>query len=221
AFACFLAYIGLPALAKIRLRRRFLDRVRRRAEVFLTFDDGPDEVHTPRILDILDAARVKATFFLCGAHAERHPDIVRRIIAAGHSIGEHGHAHLHPWTTGPRRTLRDLRRAAETLTRLGAPPGRRLFRPPYGKLNLMTLLFIAATRRAVVFWNVDPRDYAQAEPGPVIEAVMPKLVPGAVVLLHDGRPDDGAGAASVTAEALEMLLARVDRTRLRFAGIDN
>jgi peptidoglycan-N-acetylglucosamine deacetylase len=218
--ACGVAYIAIPSLAKIWFRRRFLARVRNHPAAFITFDDGPDALQTPRILDTLRAAGVKATFFVCGANVERYPELVARIIAEGHALGEHGYAHYHPWKTGPVRTLKDFLRAAGALTRIGLPARRRLFRPPYGKLNLALLPYVVATRRRAVFWNLNPRDYERTAPEEVVERVLPKLGPGTVLLLHDGRPNRPAGESAVTAAALAALLARVDRTRLRFATID-
>src|SRR5204863_3298466 len=103
---------------------RSASRGRRDARrVALSFDDGPDPAWTPRVLDVLDAHAVKATFFLVGERAAREPATVRAIVAAGQEIGSHGWSHTSLWRCGPRRTEHEIAHTTRVLGELaGAPP---------------------------------------------------------------------------------------------------
>jgi peptidoglycan-N-acetylglucosamine deacetylase len=146
--------------------------------VHLTFDDGPHPEHTPRLLDALAAASATATFFVVGRDAEKHPDIVRRIAAEGHTVGHHSFTHGSPPRTSARTLMDEVRRTVELLRDiLGYAP--RLFRPPRGQLSSEKLVRLWLARQKVVLWNVDPRDFACASSADLAAAI---------VLLHDDTP---------------------------------
>ena len=127
---------AVPFIAKTYLRDRFVRRVATSGAAYLTFDDGPNPSVTPMLLDLLAKYRVKATFFVIGEKAERNPDLIARIVAEGHAIGEHSYRHLSALRSSPWRIARDLLNGAVALDTIGVPSQKRLFRPPYGKLNL-------------------------------------------------------------------------------------
>lgn len=210
-FGLFFLYILLPWGFKLYLRPRMLAKVKSRGCVCLTFDDGPHPDSTPRILDILDEAKVKATFFLIGKKAEQYPDIVGQIVARGHEIGEHGYLHRHAWRSAPLATINDLARGGRVLDSFLKDSPIRLFRPPYGKLNLAGLLYLWWNKRRLAYWNIDPRDYKLQTPRQLAEYVIPRLESGSVILLHDGRGTDGDNQA-VTVEGARLILqARIGR----------
>src|SRR5262249_54954388 len=104
----------------------------------LTFDDGPDAEHTPRVLDILRRERVTATFFLIGRRAAAAPDVARRIVGEGHELGNHTWSHRSLWLLGPRDTEREIVQGHEAIDRAaGSAP--RFFRAPWGMTNLAML----------------------------------------------------------------------------------
>jgi peptidoglycan/xylan/chitin deacetylase (PgdA/CDA1 family) len=104
---------------------------RERRRVALTFDDGPAPPFTGQILDVLRDYRVPATFFVCGQNAERHPELVRRIHAEGHTLGNHTYSHPFLYIQSRQRIAEEIDRTQEVIGRLtGYRP--RLFRPPYG-----------------------------------------------------------------------------------------
>ena len=172
-------------------------------QVALTFDDGPDPEWTPRILDILKAANVKAAFFLVGVNAERYPVLVRRIVAEGHEIGNH--TYYHPnlalcWPEHVRLELNATQLLLETIT------GRAttLFRPPYAadtspsKLSELTPLQIAQDLDyLVVLENIDPQDWARPGADVIVQRVKQQRRDGSIILLHDA-----GGDRSQTVEAL-------------------
>jgi peptidoglycan/xylan/chitin deacetylase (PgdA/CDA1 family) len=178
--------------------------------IALTFDDGPDPVSTPLVLDELRRASTKATFFVLVDRAVTHPELIRRIVAEGHEIGLHGIDH-HRLTTLPgvdvARRVIDGRRALEAL--IGAPV--TLFRPPFGSQSLRTYLTIRAIGLRVVVWADDAEDWVDRPPAEVARRAMRGVAPGAILLLHDGLEGDPEGNPVVTSfdrgELVRLILA--------------
>lgn len=204
-FGMLVLYIGLPAVLKPFLRRRFLGQVRKSGFVCLTFDDGPDPLATPAVLRMLEQFGVKATFFVLGKKALEYPHLVRAIRDAGHQIGEHGFGHPMAWFTGPVRAVFDMVHGARAIRNAGVYRQPFYYRPPYGKLNLASLLCVWMSGRHLAFWDADPRDYEQSSGEKVAASVLDNLQPGAVILLHDGRLARGK-RFNATLNALPLIL---------------
>jgi peptidoglycan/xylan/chitin deacetylase (PgdA/CDA1 family) len=154
----------------------------------LTFDDGPDPVYTPQILEVLARHGVRATFFCVGEAARRQPALVRRIAAEGHTVGHHSLTHPRPSATGLPALISDWRAGrAAVRDALGAAPGP--FRPPYGELGRRGAIAAALLRLDPVFWDVDPGDWKPEANADAIAAAIRAAGPDDVVLLHDGSCD--------------------------------
>lgn len=154
-------------------------------QVALTFDDGPVEKTTPRVLEILRQHQVPATFFVLGRNAQRNPDLMKRIRAEGHEIGNHSWDHSTVWYLNPDS---QIGRSNEVIKETGSPP--RFFRPPYGAMgkNRKWLAGQIADKWKVetVFWSVDPQEFRKtATDEEVIRNVVSEIHDGAVVLMHD------------------------------------
>src|SRR3954449_2859795 len=176
-------------------------------QVAITFDDGPDPRWTPKILDTLKAANVKATFFVVGVNAERYPALVRRIVNEGHEIGNH--TYYHPnlalcWPEHIRLELNATQLLLEPLT------GRAttLFRPPYAadtgptELSELAPLKIAEDLNyLVVLENIDPQDWARPGADIILQRIKQQRRDGNIILLHDA-----GGDRSQTVEALPRVL---------------
>src|SRR5215471_7304309 len=176
-------------------------------QVAISFDDGPDPRWTPKILDILKAANVKAAFFLVGVNAERYPKLVRRIVDEGHEIGNH--TYYHPnlalcWPEHIRLELNATQLLLETIT------GRAttLFRPPYAadtsptQLTDLTPLKIAEDLNyLVVLESIDPQDWAKPGADIILQRIKQQRRDGSIILLHDA-----GGDRSQTVEALPRIL---------------
>lgn len=178
-------------------------RTTRRA-IALTFDDGPHPERTPRVLDALRKHGAHATFFVTGKNAAAHPDIVRRIMAEGHTIGNHTYSHPanFPWL-GQSKMKHDIDRCDTALEKI---TGHRptLFRPPFGITN-PPLARALGGRYTVAGWDIRSLDTIARRPRQrVFERVRRRLRPGAVVLLHDDR----AGSDTLT----EMILTHLEHT---------
>lgn len=201
----------------------FVDVVRRGPEgargVALTFDDGPSPEHTPKILDMLDEAGAKATFFVIGRKAEAHPEILREIVARGHAVGLHGHAHDRLFSLRSARFVeRDLRQGLEVIERItGVRPS--LFRPPVGHTSPRMARVLDALDLDVIGWSARGLDgLAGAKPERVAARVIRGLRDGAIVLLHDAAERDDHTPASLG--ALPRILAAMSERNLVGVRLD-
>jgi peptidoglycan/xylan/chitin deacetylase (PgdA/CDA1 family) len=166
-----------------------------RAGVALTFDDGPDPVQTPKLLDLLKKERVKATFCVVGRNVAAYPGLVRRIAAEGHTLCNHTWGHsLTLGTERPAVIRADLRRTNDAIRR--AAPGARIkyMRAPGGNFTPAFVRVAAGFGMTSIYWQVDPRDWEHPEGetgaahrAKVIRAVKKHVARGAIVLSHDYR----------------------------------
>jgi peptidoglycan/xylan/chitin deacetylase (PgdA/CDA1 family) len=215
AGAFMAAYAGLIALGVVRPDTRIFGDavVSVPSGVALTFDDGPDPVHTPRVLDILDAHKALATFFMIGRKMEAYPEVVREVRARGHAVGAHGYSHDRLYALrSPPWLRRDADREESVWTSvLDTTPV--LFRPPIGLMNPRIARLADERDRLVVAWTVRPRDgLARTTADQVVARVVPKLRKGAIVLLHDAAEDGGRAPTAV--EALPAILDAAARLGL-------
>ena len=198
-------YVGIVLAGVFVLRlRMFADAIVRGPEdargVVLTFDDGPDPVHTRKVLDILDEHEAKATFFVIGRKVDKHPDVVKEILARGHEVGVHGWAHDRLFALrGPRRVRRDLERAIQSLEKV-TKQRPTLFRPPVGHTSPTIARIAEQLELTVVGWSAAGYDgLAGAEPKKVVARIARHLDDRDIVLLHDAAErDDHEPTASRT-----------------------
>lgn len=176
-------------------------------QVAITFDDGPDPEWTPKILDILKAANVKAAFFLVGVEAEHYPTLVRRIVDEGHEIGNHTYYHPNLALCGPEHIRLELN-ATQILLETITGRATTLFRPPYAadtspsQVSELTPLQIAQDLGyLVVLENIDPQDWAKPGADIILQRVKQQRRDGSIILLHDA-----GGNRSQTVEALPRIL---------------
>ena len=209
------AYIAPPMALRALQTRALAARCARTRSLVLTFDDGPSEHLTARVLDLLASRGVRATFFLLGRRVQAAPQMVDRIAEAGHEIGCHSRNHEHAWKTMPWVTPLDIRRGFADVKRWRERP---IFRPPYGKLTLPGLLVARGRASGFGWWTVDSQDtWADPRtPEQTGEAVRERG--GGVVLLHDH--DRGEERASLVLGVVERLLdlADAESWRVRTLG---
>ena len=168
--------------------------------VALTFDDGPSPEHTPQILDLLDAGRAKATFFVIAKKALAPPELLRSIAARGHAIGVHGYDHDRLLSLrSPQRVSDDIEKAIDAVTSI---TGERpvLYRPPVGLTSPRIAQALEWFDVTVVGWSVRALDGVKgASPDRVITRVKRGLRDGAIILLHDAAERDDHRPASLDA----------------------
>lgn len=195
------------------------ERVETPGAVALTFDDGPDPAVTPAVLDALDAARLRATFFVVGEQLMAAPRLGGEIVRRGHEIALHGFAHPRHDEVAPGFSRDDLAKghgAVEAAT--GRAP--RLFRPPYGESTEATHAACERLGLEPVYWSAWGLDWHPIDARRIVELIEPDLAEGAIVVLHDSpryaaREDAGA---SVEAVALVAEAARARGLDLRPVG---
>ena len=178
----------------------------------LTFDDGPDPETTPRVLELLEGAGVKATFFVIGKKAEADPELVRDILARGHALGVHSYAHERFMSLrSPRHVERDLGRSVAVIEEItGFRP--RLFRAPIGHISPAMARAAKALELTVV------GGWSGAQPEKVARKVTAGLEDGAIVLLHDASERGDFVPASIG--ALPLVIEAAERRRLPFVRVD-
>jgi peptidoglycan-N-acetylglucosamine deacetylase len=182
-------------------------------QVAITFDDGPDPEWTPRILDVLREKKAKAAFFLIGANAEAHPELVKRIAAEGHEIGNHTYSHPDLGKVSNKRLRLELnitQRLVESLT----GKSTLLFRPPYNAdrspqtfEEYLTLTEVQRLGYTAVSESIDTQDWEQPGVEGILEQVKERRSEGNIVLLHDAGGD--------RTQTLEALPALIDYLRMR------
>jgi peptidoglycan-N-acetylglucosamine deacetylase len=212
---------SLPATAKVSAPvRRLLGVPARLAgdAVALTFDDGPHPAGTPAVLDLLDGAGARATFFLVGEQVREHPGIAEEIVRRGHEVAVHCDRHRNLLRLSPWQVDADLRRAAGTIEEAtGRRPGH--YRPPYGVLSGSALAVARRHGWRPVLWSRDGRDWEHRATPATVAGRLRGAGPGDIVLLHDADDYSAAGSWRVTAAALPAILDDLAARCLAVVGI--
>ena len=196
----------------------------RPGELALTFDDGPNPAWTPRLLDILATHQVQATFFLVGRYAEAEPELVRRIVAAGHLIGNHSWSHVNLALTAASRVKEELTRTSQTLEQIAGVPVR-YFRPPFGARRPVVFLIARSLGMVPVLWNAMTTDWSEPLADRIAERLTRKIDRlerqgrAANIVLHDGSHLDRAADRGPSVAAAGQLVARYKSTH-RFVALD-
>jgi peptidoglycan/xylan/chitin deacetylase (PgdA/CDA1 family) len=198
-----------PALGRISSDRKV---------VALTFDDGPNPDATPLILDTLKKKGVRATFFILGSHAERWPDLVRRISAEGHQIGNHGYFHRKLHFKSPFYVSRDIRLGLRAIKRAGAP-APRYFRAPHGFRSPWTTPIARAYGERTVGWSLGVYDSDRPGVDEIVKRTLDGVTPGSIVLLHDGDGYNPDGDRTQTAAAVPVIIDRLKEQGYEFATL--
>jgi peptidoglycan-N-acetylglucosamine deacetylase len=152
--------------------------------VYLSFDDGPDPKYTPRLLDILAAASVRANFFVVGTMCLRYPALLNRILNEGHTIGSHSFSHRHPWSISATKAKQEVRQGFEAVADLCKHPPR-FFRPPYGRLRKAMLNEARSLGMQTILWSRSAIDWGIWGKPSAVARRLSRTMPGDILLLHD------------------------------------
>ncbi len=167
-----------PSLLTRALHRMTWDLQGDHQEVYLTFDDGPTPVVTPWVLDRLDEAGAKATFFCLGRNVDKYPEVYNQILAAGHSVGNHSYSHLKGFRSSIRRYMDDIHLAGNFID-------SKLFRPPYGRI-FPGQVNAVLQQYDIIMWDVLSIDYNSGLTGErVLKNVTKNVKPGSIIVFHD------------------------------------
>jgi peptidoglycan/xylan/chitin deacetylase (PgdA/CDA1 family) len=156
--------------------------------IALTFDDGPNATLTPKLLDLLAARHLKATFFVVGQNAADHPDILKRAVREGHEIGNHSWSHPNLGKMSDEAVRRELQKTEDTIVAaIGKKP--TLMRPPYGSITARQKKWIHEEfGYRIILWDVDPLDWKRPGPSVVTARILKETKAGSIVLSHDIHP---------------------------------
>lgn len=181
--------------------------------VALTFDDGPSE-DTPALLDLLAQEGVKATFFLIGRQIEKYPELVKRIAAEGHQIGNHTYSHPNLMICTPQRTRHELERVQQQILELtGQKP--TFWRPPFGFRSPWTQPVATKLGLRSALWTINPRDFQDPGVDVIVSRTMAAVDKGVIVLLHDGLEKRGQ-----TLEATRQLICQLKEKDFKLVRLD-
>lgn len=170
--------------------------------IALTVDDGPHYQTTPELLAVLREKQVKATFFVLGANAEAHPDIVRQTVADGHEIASHAYSHKRLNKLSTAEVTAEFEHFEAIIQPLAPKPN--FFRPPDGAYNDGLVALAHGCGYTTVLWSIDAGDWRRPPVEQVVRAVLDNVKPGGIILMHDGQyPLPTAQAAAIIIDKLQ------------------
>lgn len=185
-----------------------------KAEVALTFDDGPDTLYTPQVLDKLKKHGVKATFFLLGENAERYPKVVERIVNEGHIVGNHTYNHPNLIKVDDKQYHEQILNTEKILQKLtGYSP--KFFRPPYGIINENQVKWATEQNFMIIQWSVDTLDWKGLTAKEVTNKVLGNAFPGSILLQHTAPGGNLQGSV----DALDRFIPDLTSNGARFVTL--
>jgi len=151
--------------------------------IYLTFDDGPNDIVTPQVLEILSNQNVPATFFCVGENIQKYPTIVERIVSEGHSIGNHTHNHIKGWNYPSKEYLLNVKKAQFAIQPFA---NTTLFRPPYGRISKKQGTELIQLGFKIVMWDILSYDYNKhIHIENCIKNISKKTRNGSIIVFHD------------------------------------
>ena len=185
--------------------------------IALTFDDGPNEPYTSQILDILERYDVKATFFVVGKNVEYYPEIVKRIVAEGHVLGNHSYTHR-ALSEFDIPDYSELDKAQSVIFEIaGVKP--RLFRPPYGRKTPWELAYVKKQGVTAVTWSISANDPSSPAPSVIERRIQKGARDGGIVLLHDGNGTKHGSDRTQTVAALPDIIESLQSQGFSFVTV--
>ena len=181
--------------------------------IALTFDDGPHPEKTPEILDVLKANNIKATFFIVGENARKNEDLIERIIAEGHDIGNHTFGHKYLFGQGRADMEREIDLCDDEIFN-HSEYNAIYFRPPGGIYDATLTAVCAERGYSMVLWSVDTRDWAGTSAYDIEQEIMNNVDDGAIILMHDYVCGE-----SHTADALRRVIPKLKELGYRFVTV--
>src|SRR6266550_1412556 len=190
----------------------------RSKQLALTYDDGPNDPHTLRLLEVLAKHNVKATFFLIGRYVEQRPNIVREVVTAGHIVGNHTFSHPNLIFASARQTRTQLQECQQAIMQ-AIGQHSPLFRPPFGGRRPGTLRIARSLGLVPVMWNVSGQDWKGYSANEIKHRIRRQVRGGDVILLHDGGHTGMGADRSQTIIATDLLLSETRSEGFEFVTI--
>lgn len=187
--------------------------------VALTFDDGPNPVYTPQILQILKNYGIKATFFMIGDNVARHPDVAKQVVADGNEVGNHSlkHSYTLPFLTS--RQIRQDYHKTQRIIQEATGVTTQLYRAPHGRMSPWMGQTLKDEGAKIVRWQVSAADWKNTPPEVVVQRILKKVKPGSMILLHDGIDLNDKANRKAVVEALPGLIDGLKAQGYRFVTV--
>lgn len=186
-------------------------------QIALTFDDGPDKIYTPQILKILKKYDIKATFFLLGKKVQKYPQITKQIIKEGHLIGNHSWSHPNLTKLNKEELKKEVLATEEEIKDVtGRTPA--LIRPPYGAVSDKSLNQLREMNYKVIHWSVDSLDWNSDTKEEILDRVLPKLKPGAIILFHSSIGK--SRSLTPTVQALPAIVEELQKRNIELVTVN-
>lgn len=183
--------------------------------VALTYDDGPYPPYTNQLLDILDRYQVKATFFEIGRNIEKHPEIVKLIVARGDELANHSYSHKDMMFKPQEFLLSEIEKTDKLLQELGVKQETISFRPPWGRRFVVLSYLLSQMHKKLIMWDVDSHDYEKTLTAEdIANRVIDNVRSGSIVVMHDG-----GGDRSKTVAATEMIVKDLQSKGYKFKTV--
>lgn len=186
-------------------------------KIALTFDDGPDDQYTPQILEVLNKYNAPATFFLLGKLTKQHPEVTKRIIKEGHTIGNHSWSHADLTALNETELARELDDTEKILAKI-TRYRTKLLRPPYGRVSDDLLAKLEETDYEIIHWSIDSLDWKAESKQEILNNVLPHIKQGAIILFHSaGGPTQDL---TPTVKALPPIIEAIREQGIQLVTVD-
>ena len=223
AILCIMAGLGLTLQAVLPGNHFygpvFIEAATQEKIVALTFDDGPYPPYTQQVLNVLKENGVPATFFVVGKNVERYPELVKRIVAEGHQLGNHTYSHPDLLKLDRGQIAAEVDKTQRLLFEItGRVPD--IMRPPHGFRDAVVMEVMAERNLKVVEWSVMCRDWVNPGVETITRRVVSKVKSGSIILLHDGDGVDSTASRAQTVEATRRIIHELKSQDYRFVTVD-
>jgi len=187
--------------------------------IAVTFDDGPHPIYTPQIMDILDEANGRATFFVTGQNLQKNMALGQEISRRGHTMGNHTFSHPHALFAGRGKLQDEISRTKDLIESITGRPNR-YFRPPFGFITPSLLSICRKTELSLVLWNSNSKDYRRLSAERIEERMRPQIKPRSILLFHECKYSDDRVDCSSSILALKSILNDIILKALKPVTID-
>lgn len=181
-----LYFVKTPNIIKRMFPKLVWDIPTDNKTIYLTFDDGPTPEITDWVLSQLNYYNAKATFFCIGKNIIGHPNILKKIILSGHTVGNHTNHHLNNWKVSGKTYVEDVEQTHEVLKLHVGKNSNQLFRPPYGKIKMKTTKNLQKKGFKIIMWDVLSADFDQSiTPEKCLDNILKNTTNGSIIVCHD------------------------------------
>lgn len=215
-FVIGLCYSIIPTMIYKKKLQKVSEKALKNNEILLTFDDGPNEKYTPELLDVLKEYQVKASFFVVAKFADNNKEIINRMIEEGHSVCLHSLEHKNALIKGIYYTYKDFKESMNIMKKNGW--NIEYYRPPWGHINICTLLNLKKYNLKIILWTVMAEDWSKfTTETDIVDRLISRVHAGDNICLHDGRGADGAPGRTI--EALKSVIPKFIDKGYKFIDI--